>query len=186
MMKDYLAYKLMNEFGVASPLVSYAYVTINGEDWGLFLAVEAVEESFLARNYGTGYGDLYKPDSMSMGGGRGNGRSFDMREMDFDEMGMENPFERGNNDKDNEDESSETDTEAATEASTEGNAGFSFPGGDFPGGDFPVAEALVADLAASGWEAAMPSFSTLTTTRIPIQTYLTVPRPLSPIQTKNV
>ncbi len=77
-MKDYLTYRLMDEFGVAAPLCSYAYITINGEDWGLYLAVEGVEESFLRRNYGGDYGELYKPDSMDFGGGRGNGRDFDM------------------------------------------------------------------------------------------------------------
>lgn len=77
-MKDYLTYQMMNEFGVPAPLCSYAYITVNGEDWGLYLAVEAVEESFLQRNYGNNYGELYKPDSMSFGGGRGNGKDFDM------------------------------------------------------------------------------------------------------------
>lgn len=75
-MKDYLAYRLMNEFGVNAPLCSYAYITVNGEDWGLYLAVEGVEEAFLERNYGSSYGELYKPDSMSFGGGRGNGKDF--------------------------------------------------------------------------------------------------------------
>lgn len=74
MMKDYLTYTMMNEFGVNSSLCSYVYITVNGEDWGLYLAVEGVEESFLERNYGSDYGELYKPDSMSFGGGRGNGR----------------------------------------------------------------------------------------------------------------
>ena len=78
MMKDYLTYQMMNEFGVAAPLCSYAYITVNGEEWGLYLAVEAVEESFLQRNFGSNYGDLYKPDSMSMGGGRGNGKDFNI------------------------------------------------------------------------------------------------------------
>lgn len=77
-MKDYLTYTMMGEFGVASPLCSYVYVTVNGEDWGLFLAVEGVEDSFLQRNYGNENGDLYKPDSQQMGGGRGNGKGFDM------------------------------------------------------------------------------------------------------------
>ena len=95
MMKDYLAYKLMGEFGVDAPLVSYVYITVNGEDWGLYLAVEAVEDSFLERNNGTNYGNLYKPDTLSMGGGRGNGGDFDMKDVDFDKMGMENPFENG-------------------------------------------------------------------------------------------
>ena len=80
MMKDYLTYQMMNEFGAAAPLCSYVYITVNGEDWGLYLAVEAVEESFLQRNYGNDYGDLYKPDSMNMGGGRGNGKDFDFED----------------------------------------------------------------------------------------------------------
>lgn len=77
-MKDYLAYTLMSSMSVNSPLCSYAYITVNGEDWGLYLAVEGVEEAFLERNYGSSYGDLYKPDSMSFGGGRGNGADFRM------------------------------------------------------------------------------------------------------------
>ncbi len=77
-MKDYLAYQMMAEMGVSSPLCSYVYITVNGEDWGLYIAVEGVEKSFLQRNYGNNYGELYKPDSQSMGGGRGNGEKFDM------------------------------------------------------------------------------------------------------------
>lgn len=77
-MKDYLVYRMMRDFGVASPLCSYAYIRVNGEDWGLYLAVEGVEESFLMHNYGSDYGNLYKPDSMDMGGGRGNGGRFDL------------------------------------------------------------------------------------------------------------
>ena len=80
MMKDYLTYTMMNEFGVASPLCSYVYITVNGRDWGLYLAVEGIEEAFLERNYGSDYGELYKPDSMSFGGGRGNGKDFNMED----------------------------------------------------------------------------------------------------------
>ena len=69
MMKDYLVYRMMGDFGVAAPLCSYVYLTVNGEDWGLYLAVEGVEEAFLRRNYGSSYGELYKPDSMNGGGG---------------------------------------------------------------------------------------------------------------------
>ena len=78
MMKDYLTYTMMNAFGVHSSLCSFVYITVNGEDWGLYLAVEGVEDSFLERNYGSDYGELYKPDSMSFGGGRGNGKDFNM------------------------------------------------------------------------------------------------------------
>lgn len=75
MMKDYLVYQMMAGFGVDTPLCSYVYITVNGEDWGLYLAVEGVEESFLQRNYGGDYGELYKPDSMNqMGGEPGGGQ----------------------------------------------------------------------------------------------------------------
>ena len=83
MMKDYLTYTMMQSFGVSSSLCSFVYITVNGEDWGLYLAVEGVEEAFLERNYGADYGELYKPDSMSFGGGRGNGKDFNMDEFDF-------------------------------------------------------------------------------------------------------
>lgn len=62
-MKDYLTYQMMNYFGVKAPLCSYVQITVNGEDWGLYLAVEGIEESFLERNYGSSYGELYKPDT---------------------------------------------------------------------------------------------------------------------------
>ncbi len=77
MMKDYLTYTMMDAFGVRTPLCSFVSITVNGKAWGLYLAVEGVEESFLERNYGSDYGKLYKPDSMSFGGGRGNGKSFE-------------------------------------------------------------------------------------------------------------
>ena len=89
-MKDYLVYRMMGEFGVAASLCSYVYITVNGEDFGLYLAVESIEESFLQRNYGNDYGELYKPDSMSFGGGRGNGKDFDFSEFENDEENAEN------------------------------------------------------------------------------------------------
>lgn len=79
-LKDFLTYQMMAEMGVASPLCSYVNISVNGESWGLYLAVEGIEESFLQRNYGSGYGELYKPDSTSMGGGRGNGQGFEMED----------------------------------------------------------------------------------------------------------
>ena len=86
-MKDYLTYRLMAEAGAAAPLCSFVRVTVNGQDWGLYLAVEGVEESFLLRNYGAQQCCLYKPDSTGAGG-RGNGQDFRMED-------MENMRERG-------------------------------------------------------------------------------------------
>jgi spore coat protein CotH len=67
-MKDYLSYDLMTFMGVKTPLFAYTNVTVNGKSWGFYIAVEALEESFAQRNYGTDYGMLYKPESMEMGG----------------------------------------------------------------------------------------------------------------------
>lgn len=83
--KDYLTYQMMGYFGVSAPLCSYVQILVNGKEWGVYLAVEGVEESFLSRNYGNDYGELYKPDSMSMGGGRGNGGKFDMDNWENDQ-----------------------------------------------------------------------------------------------------
>lgn len=93
-MKDYLTYQLMGMFGASSPLCSFVNITVNGEAWGLYLAVEGVEEAFLQRNYGSDYGELYKPDSTEMGGGRGNGKNFDMEDWNSEnENGSENSDE---------------------------------------------------------------------------------------------
>ena len=88
-LKDYVAYTLMGKMDVAAPLCSFVQISVNGEPWGLYLAVEGVEDSFLTRNYGKDHGELYKPDSMSFGGGRGNGREFDANQMmeQFADMG---------------------------------------------------------------------------------------------------
>lgn len=93
-MKDYLTYQMMAQMGVASPLCSYVYITVNGEEWGLYLAVEGVEEAFLQRNYGNDYGELYKPDSMGLGGGRGNGKKFLINEFWSDSESENNPLEK--------------------------------------------------------------------------------------------
>ncbi len=122
MMKDYLAYTLMAKMDVPSPLCSFAQITVNGEPWGLYLAVEGVEDGFMERNNMT-TGELYKPDSMSFGGGRGNGRDFDFEQFRVKE----------------DDESAEgSETESGTESpSTEQPAGFSNPFGNPPDSQMP-------------------------------------------------
>ena len=61
-MKNWLAFDMMDHMGVPTPLVSYAWVTVNGEAWGLFLAIEEPEEAFAKRLFGSDHGQLYKPD----------------------------------------------------------------------------------------------------------------------------
>mgnify|MGYP002580669198 CR=1 FL=1 len=66
-MKDYLCYKMMAAMGVETPLCSFLSVTVNGEEQGLYLAVEGVEESFAQRSYGADSGQIYKPDFEAAG-----------------------------------------------------------------------------------------------------------------------
>ena len=87
MMKEALCYDMFAFLGADASLYNYAKVSVNGEYRGVYLALEPVEESFAIRNYGTGYGQLYKPDSMEMGGpGKMKGISISQirEEMGFD------------------------------------------------------------------------------------------------------
>ena len=134
-LKDYMAYTLMRKGGAAAPLCSFVQINVNGQPWGLYLAVEGVEDSFLRRNYGNDTGDLYKPDSMSFGGGRGNGKGFDME--DFRQW-MEQETQTGGETGDIS-SGSQPETEAASGATAPG--GMLMPGGMMPpegfgGGDF--------------------------------------------------
>lgn len=61
-MKEYLAYNLFETMGVVTPEYAYANITVNGEPWGLYLAVECLEEDFVERNYGSTPGNLYRPE----------------------------------------------------------------------------------------------------------------------------
>lgn len=65
-MKTYFAMDMMRFMGVKTPLTSYSWVRINGQDWGLFLAIEEIEEAFALRNYGPGYGKIYKGSYRSL------------------------------------------------------------------------------------------------------------------------
>lgn len=72
-MKEYLSYQLLTQIGVPSPLYCYAHITVNGEEWGLYLAIEALEDSFAERVYGLDHGQLYKVEGSVGGGGMDRG-----------------------------------------------------------------------------------------------------------------
>ncbi len=59
-MKDYISYEIFKNTGVKAPLLSYVWLTINGKDYGLYIAIEEIGESFLKRT-SNGEGKLYKP-----------------------------------------------------------------------------------------------------------------------------
>ena len=82
-MKEALIYDMFQYMGVDASLYNYAKISVNGEYWGVYLALEAVEESFMLRNYGADYGELYKPDSMNFGNMGGNFSNRDSAKIDF-------------------------------------------------------------------------------------------------------
>lgn len=61
-LKTYLVYDLMNHLGVPAPRTSFAWLTVDGEPYGLYLIIEEPNESFIRRHFGDDYGQLYKPD----------------------------------------------------------------------------------------------------------------------------
>lgn len=65
-MKEYISYDLLNKMGVSTPAFQYASITLNGEPWGLYLALEVMEGSYIERYYGTTDGNLYKPETTNM------------------------------------------------------------------------------------------------------------------------
>jgi len=94
-MKEAIIYDMYQYLGADASLYNYAEVSVNGEYWGVYLALEGVEQSFMLRNYGTQDGELYKPDSMEMGeggpgGGGPGGSDSDRPSFDFGEGGPGN------------------------------------------------------------------------------------------------
>ena len=67
-MRDYLSYDMMRSVGIPTPLCSFTAVYLNGEYLGLYSAVESMSESFCVRNFGSDYGNLYKPEQMDIAG----------------------------------------------------------------------------------------------------------------------
>ena len=105
--KEYLSYYLLNRAGAKTPLFAMAEIYVNGEYWGLYLAVECIDDSFIERTFSTDGGFLYKPDSTGgIGGGRGDQNN------DFSDFGNMTPpdgFNMGDNAQ-----SSETDSDGTT------------------------------------------------------------------------
>ena len=132
-MKEALIYDMFQYLGADASLYNYAKISVNGEYWGVYLALEAVEDSFMLRNYGAQSGKLYKPDSMNIGGGA------------FENMAP--PDMQGNTDQENPpavpgqtsddtfepsqkpDSSGETSAEPSTDSGERPSMDFNFAGG---------------------------------------------------------
>lgn len=63
-MREAIAYDLLSEMGVATPKHAYVNFYVNGELFGLYLMVEAIDGEFLENNFANANGDIYKPDGI--------------------------------------------------------------------------------------------------------------------------
>ncbi|MEG0451102.1 MAG: CotH kinase family protein [Lysinibacillus sp.] len=61
-MKEFVSYELMEQLSIATPAHSYVKVMVNGEYYGLMLAVEEIGEAFAKTNYGSTEGFIFKPE----------------------------------------------------------------------------------------------------------------------------
>ena len=141
-MKEALIYDMYQYLGADASLYNYAKISVNGEYWGVYLALEAVEDSFMLRNYGAQSGKLYKPDSMNIGDGKDFG-DFNADDMDFGNMTP--PDTQGNANQanssapsqtpdtvdppQNRDSSGETSAEPSTDSGERPSMDFNFTGG---------------------------------------------------------
>lgn len=138
-MKEALIYDMYQYLGADASLYNYAKISVNGEYWGVYLALEAVEDSFMLRNYGAQSGKLYKPDSMDMGGGKdfGNGAFENMTPPDTQgNADQENPPAVPGQTSDDTfepsqkpDSSGETSAEPSTDSGERPSMDFNFAGG---------------------------------------------------------
>ncbi|ELC8462360.1 CotH kinase family protein [Clostridium perfringens] len=103
-MKEAISYDIYNFLGIPTPEYSYSNIKINGEQWGLYLALEVIEERFVEKNYGELEGNLYKPETMGVGAKKDEGNKDampDMKNNQEKEGGMMNPPNMPNNEGNN-------------------------------------------------------------------------------------
>ncbi|MCP4135834.1 MAG: cellulosomal protein [bacterium] len=63
-LRETIAYNLMREMGLPAPQITFANLYINDELFGLYTAVEAIDDEFIKANFENSDGDLYKPDGL--------------------------------------------------------------------------------------------------------------------------
>lgn len=87
-MKEYLSYDIMSAVGVDAPLFAFADISVNGESWGFYLAVEDMDSGYRDRT-GKKDGEMYKPENEM--GGMG-GRPGAMPDSQGEAGGVAEPF----------------------------------------------------------------------------------------------
>lgn len=87
-MKEYISYDLMKEIGVDAPYFGFADINVNGDSWGLYLAVEMYNDSYEQRVFKELSGELYNVKSMDMGDNKNNSANSNTNRSDM-------PFKEG-------------------------------------------------------------------------------------------
>ncbi|MDE6005669.1 MAG: CotH kinase family protein, partial [Oscillospiraceae bacterium] len=73
-LKEYISYDLFRFMEVPSSLCKFTKITVNGEYYGFYIAIEDPDDSFIERNYGEDNSiKAYKPEAMEMNGKDGIG-----------------------------------------------------------------------------------------------------------------
>ena len=64
-MREYLSYEVLSNMGIITPKCVYANVYVNGELLGLYLCVEAMDDTLIEQSFENTEGNLYKADNNS-------------------------------------------------------------------------------------------------------------------------
>ncbi len=67
-MKEALAYDMFRFMDANASLYNFAKISVNGNYWGVYLALETPDKAFLERNYGAEPGALFKPGDIEESG----------------------------------------------------------------------------------------------------------------------
>ncbi len=133
-MKEAVIYDMYAYLGADASLYNYAKISVNGEYTGVYIALEAVEDSFMLRNYGTKNGELYKPENMDFGDGPSDKRKDPPKRENVDgqndDFEMPDGFPGGDFDPENMPKGKFPDRGGFGDGDNQGGG----PGGDFPGG----------------------------------------------------
>ena len=76
-LQEIISYDMFAYLGADASLVNFAVVYHNGEYFGVYLALEGVDEVFVERRYGEDHGELYKPELSGMGANKNNNNNND-------------------------------------------------------------------------------------------------------------
>lgn len=94
-MKEYTAFDMMKSLGIETPYFNYADISLNGEKWGLYFAIEAYNDSYKQRVSGDESGVLYNVKTVGGMGGNDNGMMNSESSSENKQPAADNPEKQG-------------------------------------------------------------------------------------------